>query len=126
MVLCTGGPKGARQGCLRPYHHNNSQPGVCFPTHPDPLQVLVTHQVEFLPRCDTVAIMDEGRCVYYGELTHQRECQHDYATCRQFADRSHCGCATWQTATTVRVTCDTWPRRPRVLRTFTQLTHTRR
>jgi ABC-type multidrug transport system ATPase subunit len=23
-------------------------------------------QVEFLPRCDKVAIMDEGNCVYFG------------------------------------------------------------
>ncbi|KIZ01660.1 ABC transporter, multidrug resistance associated protein [Monoraphidium neglectum] len=28
--------------------------------------VLITHQVEFLPRCDKVAIMDEGNCVYFG------------------------------------------------------------
>ncbi|GFR49014.1 hypothetical protein Agub_g11035, partial [Astrephomene gubernaculifera] len=31
--------------------------------------VLVTHQVEFLPRCDAVAIMDEGRCLYFGKWT---------------------------------------------------------
>lgn len=45
--------------------------------HPEPRQVLVTHQVEFLPRCDTVAIMDEGRCVYYGELDAPAWMQHD-------------------------------------------------
>ncbi|KAI8468106.1 MAG: hypothetical protein J3K34DRAFT_479395 [Monoraphidium minutum] len=28
--------------------------------------VLITHQVEFLPQCDKVAIMDAGRCVYFG------------------------------------------------------------
>lgn len=33
----------------------------------DKAVVLVTHQIEFMPRCDAVAIMDEGRCLYYGE-----------------------------------------------------------
>eukprot|EP00883_Tetradesmus_obliquus_P000567 jgi/Sobl393_1/10597/SZX72300.1 len=28
--------------------------------------VLITHQVEFLPRCDKVAIMDEGSMIYFG------------------------------------------------------------
>lgn len=32
----------------------------------DKATVLVTHQVEFLPQCDKVAIMDDGTCVYFG------------------------------------------------------------
>jgi ABC-type multidrug transport system fused ATPase/permease subunit len=32
----------------------------------DKATVLVTHQVEFLPQCHKVAIMDEGTCVYFG------------------------------------------------------------
>nr|AXF41555.1 HLA3 protein [Chlorella sp. ArM0029B] len=28
--------------------------------------VLVTHQVEFLPQCDKVCIMDDGNCMYFG------------------------------------------------------------
>lgn len=28
--------------------------------------ILVTHQTEFLPHCDNVAIMDDGACVYFG------------------------------------------------------------
>ncbi|KAL4427322.1 hypothetical protein ABPG77_003231 [Micractinium sp. CCAP 211/92] len=35
----------------------------------DKATVLVTHQVEFLPQCDKVAIMDEGSCVYFGPWT---------------------------------------------------------
>jgi ABC-type multidrug transport system fused ATPase/permease subunit len=35
----------------------------------DKATVLVTHQVEFLPQCDKVAIMDEGTCVYFGPWT---------------------------------------------------------
>lgn len=35
----------------------------------DKATVLVTHQVEFLPQCDKVAIMDEGQCVYFGPWT---------------------------------------------------------
>lgn len=30
-------------------------------------------QVEFLPRCDAVAIMDEGRCLYYGPWSAQAQ-----------------------------------------------------
>ncbi|GIM04284.1 hypothetical protein Vretimale_8859, partial [Volvox reticuliferus] len=33
----------------------------------DKAVVLVTHQIEFMPQCDAVAIMDEGRCLYYGK-----------------------------------------------------------
>jgi ATP-binding cassette subfamily C (CFTR/MRP) protein 1 len=32
----------------------------------DKATILITHQVEFLPRCDKVAIMDDGNCVYFG------------------------------------------------------------
>ncbi|GAB4815837.1 hypothetical protein N2152v2_002883 [Parachlorella kessleri] len=32
----------------------------------DKATVLITHQVEFLPYCDKVAIMDEGNCLYFG------------------------------------------------------------
>ncbi len=32
----------------------------------DKATVLVTHQVEFLNQCDKVAIMDDGKCVYFG------------------------------------------------------------
>jgi ABC-type multidrug transport system ATPase subunit len=32
----------------------------------DKATILVTHQVEFLPQCDKVAIMDDGNCVYFG------------------------------------------------------------
>jgi ABC-type multidrug transport system ATPase subunit len=28
--------------------------------------ILITHQVEFLPECDKVAIMDEGNMIYFG------------------------------------------------------------
>ena len=31
--------------------------------------VLITHQVEFLPRCDKVAIMDGGNMLYFGPFT---------------------------------------------------------
>ncbi len=40
----------------------------------DKAVVLITHQVEFLPQCDRVAIMDEGRMIYFGpynERAHQ-------------------------------------------------------
>ncbi len=32
----------------------------------DKATVLVTHQIEFLPQCDKVAIMDDGKCLYFG------------------------------------------------------------
>lgn len=32
----------------------------------DKATILVTHQVEFLPRCDKVAIMDAGKVLYFG------------------------------------------------------------
>lgn len=28
--------------------------------------ILITHQVEFLPQCDKVCIMDQGNCLYFG------------------------------------------------------------
>ena len=28
--------------------------------------VLITHQLEFLPKCDNVAVMDGGKCLYFG------------------------------------------------------------
>jgi ABC-type multidrug transport system ATPase subunit len=28
--------------------------------------ILITHQVEFLPQCDKVAIMDQGNMIYFG------------------------------------------------------------
>ncbi|KAG2426904.1 hypothetical protein HXX76_012691 [Chlamydomonas incerta] len=40
----------------------------------DKAVVLVTHQIEFMPRCDNVAIMDEGRCLYFGKWN--EEAQH--------------------------------------------------
>ncbi len=30
-------------------------------------------QVEFLPKCDAVAIMDEGRCLYYGSWNEEAQ-----------------------------------------------------
>ncbi|KAG2424609.1 hypothetical protein HXX76_014334 [Chlamydomonas incerta] len=39
----------------------------------DKAVVLVTHQIEFMPRCDAVAIMDEGRCLYYGKWNAQAQ-----------------------------------------------------
>ncbi|PNH10694.1 Multidrug resistance-associated protein 1 [Tetrabaena socialis] len=33
----------------------------------DKAVVLVTHQIEFMPQCDSVCIMDEGHCVYFGK-----------------------------------------------------------
>jgi hypothetical protein len=33
---------------------------------PPPPAPQVTHQVDFLPQCDKVAIMDDGTCVYFG------------------------------------------------------------
>jgi ABC-type multidrug transport system ATPase subunit len=33
---------------------------------PPPPAPQVTHQVDFLPQCDKVAIMDDGNCVYFG------------------------------------------------------------
>ncbi|KAG2500519.1 hypothetical protein HYH03_001296 [Edaphochlamys debaryana] len=35
--------------------------------------VLVTHQIEFMPQCDAVAIMDEGRCLYFGKWNEQAQ-----------------------------------------------------
>jgi ABC-type multidrug transport system ATPase subunit len=32
----------------------------------DKATVLITHQVEFLPQCDKVAIMDQGNMIYFG------------------------------------------------------------
>ncbi|KXZ44762.1 hypothetical protein GPECTOR_62g877 [Gonium pectorale] len=40
----------------------------------DKAVVLVTHQIEFMPQCDAVAIMDEGRCLYFGKWN--EEAQH--------------------------------------------------
>ncbi|GLC48313.1 hypothetical protein PLESTB_000082600 [Pleodorina starrii] len=39
----------------------------------DKAVVLVTHQIEFMPRCDAVAIMDEGRCLYFGKWNEQAQ-----------------------------------------------------
>ncbi len=36
---------------------------------PRPHPTLSAGQVEFLPQCDKVAIMDEGSCVYFGPWT---------------------------------------------------------
>ncbi|GIL86269.1 hypothetical protein Vretimale_13733 [Volvox reticuliferus] len=35
--------------------------------------VLITHQIEFMPRCDSVAIMDEGRCLYFGKWNEEAQ-----------------------------------------------------
>lgn len=35
--------------------------------------VLITHQVEFLPQCDKVAIMDEGNMIYFGPWNAQAQ-----------------------------------------------------
>uniref|UniRef100_A0A383WNY2 Uncharacterized protein n=1 Tax=Tetradesmus obliquus TaxID=3088 RepID=A0A383WNY2_TETOB len=35
--------------------------------------VLITHQVEFLPQCDKVAIMDEGNMIYFGPWNGQAQ-----------------------------------------------------
>ncbi|GLI68304.1 hypothetical protein VaNZ11_012665 [Volvox africanus] len=35
--------------------------------------VLITHQIEFMPRCDAVAIMDEGRCLYFGKWNEESQ-----------------------------------------------------
>ncbi|KAG2500538.1 hypothetical protein HYH03_001315 [Edaphochlamys debaryana] len=35
--------------------------------------VLITHQIEFMPQCDAVAIMDEGRCLYFGKWNEQAQ-----------------------------------------------------
>jgi ATP-binding cassette subfamily C (CFTR/MRP) protein 1 len=35
--------------------------------------VLITHQVEFLPSCDKVAIMDEGNMIYFGPWNAQAQ-----------------------------------------------------
>ncbi len=33
----------------------------------DKATILITHQVEFLPQCDRVAIMNDGDCLYFGK-----------------------------------------------------------
>jgi ABC-type multidrug transport system ATPase subunit len=35
--------------------------------------ILITHQVEFLPECDKVAIMDEGNMIYFGPWNSQAQ-----------------------------------------------------
>lgn len=35
--------------------------------------ILITHQVEFLPQCDKVAIMDEGNMIYFGPWNAQAQ-----------------------------------------------------
>jgi ABC-type multidrug transport system ATPase subunit len=35
--------------------------------------ILITHQVEFLPQCDKVAIMDQGNMIYYGPWNAQAQ-----------------------------------------------------
>jgi ABC-type multidrug transport system ATPase subunit len=35
--------------------------------------VLITHQVEFLPQCDKVAIMDQGNMIYFGPWNTQAQ-----------------------------------------------------
>ncbi|GLC36807.1 hypothetical protein PLESTM_000504000 [Pleodorina starrii] len=39
----------------------------------DKAVVLITHQIEFMPRCDAVAIMDEGRCLYFGKWNEEAQ-----------------------------------------------------
>ncbi|GLC60118.1 hypothetical protein PLESTB_001575900 [Pleodorina starrii] len=39
----------------------------------DKAVVLITHQIEFMPRCDAVAIMDEGRCLYFGKWNEESQ-----------------------------------------------------
>lgn len=44
-----------------------ARPGLAVPTHPPTHPPAHPHlQVEFLPQCHKVAIMDEGTCVYFG------------------------------------------------------------
>lgn len=39
----------------------------------DKATILITHQVEFLPQCDKVAIMDEGNMIYFGPWNTQAQ-----------------------------------------------------